>query len=70
MTAQQWQTAENLFHTALELPPDDRAGWVAQACPEDPDLATAVIRMLEADASPGDEIRRVIRTAVKQWMAT
>jgi len=70
MTAQQWHTAENLFHSALDLPPDLRAGWVAQACPDDPGLVSAVIRMLEADAAPGDEIRRAVRSAVKQWMAT
>jgi len=68
MTSQQWHTAENLFHSALELPPADRASWVEEACPGDPAVATAVIRMLEADASPGDEIRQVIRSAVKQWM--
>ena len=68
MTTQQWQTAENLFHSALELPPADRAAWVEQSCPSDPSLAAAVIRMLEADASPNDEIRQVIRSAVKQWM--
>lgn len=68
MTVQQWQHAETLFHTALDLAPEDRAAWVNQSCPDDPLLATAVIRMLEADASPGDEIRRAVRSAVKEWL--
>ena len=64
MTAQQCQTAENLFHSALDLPPGARAN-----CPNDPGLVHAVLRMLEVDAAPGDEIRLAVRSAVKQWMA-
>lgn len=64
MTAQQCQTAENLFHSALDLPPGARAN-----CPNDPRLVNAVLRMLEVDAAPGDEIRLAVRSAVKQWMA-
>ncbi len=69
MNAQQWQIAESLFHYALDLPEAERAAWVAHSCPNDPALAEAVLRMLEADAHPGDEIRRAVRSAVKQWMA-
>lgn len=69
MTTRQWQLAESLFHAALELPPAERAGWLAQACPDDPTIPVAVLRMLEADAVAGDEIRRAVRFAVKQWMA-
>lgn len=69
MTAQQCQTAENLFHSALDLPPGARANRFAEACPNDPGLVNAVLRMLEADAAPGDEIRLAVRSAVKQWMA-
>ncbi len=68
MTAAQWQIAENLFHSALELPAAERAAFVAGACPDDPALAAAVLRMIAADASPGDEIRQAVRSAVKQWM--
>ncbi len=68
MNAQQWQFAESLFHAALDLPVDARANWVVAACPGDPRLADAVIRMLEADAHPGDEIRLAVRSAVKQWL--
>lgn len=68
MTAQQWQAAEHLFHSALELPYEERANWVVQACPLDPALADAVVRMLEADAAPGDEIRHAVRSAIKQWI--
>jgi hypothetical protein len=41
---------------------------VVAACPGDPRLAEAVLRMLEADAHPGDEIRQAVRSAVKQWL--
>jgi len=69
MTAQQWRLAENLFNYALELPLSDRAAWVQRASAQDPFVADAVLRMLEADANPGDEIRLAVRAAVKRWMA-
>lgn len=69
MTAAQWQMVETLFHAALELPADGRAAFVAGACPEDGAVAGAVLRMLAADAAPGDEIRQAVRSAVKDWMA-
>ena len=68
MTAQQWNLAENLFNDALELPPADRVLWVQRSCERDPFVADAVLKMLEADANPGDEIRSAVRTAVKRWM--
>ncbi len=68
MNAQQWQFAESLFHAALDLPVDARANWVVSACPGDPRLADEVLRMLEADSYPGDEIRQAVRSAVKQWL--
>ena len=64
MTTQEWQMAESLFHEALDMPPGEWYRWVTGACPDDPALAEAVLRMLEADAHPGDEIRRAVRTAV------
>lgn len=68
MTAQQWRMAEALFNDALELPEGDREKWVRGACGQDVFVADAVVRMLEADANPGDEIRQAVRTAVKRWM--
>ncbi|MBI2685964.1 MAG: hypothetical protein HYX27_06590 [Acidobacteria bacterium] len=68
LTTEQWQQAETLFHTALDLPREEREAWVAESCPSDPSLAMAVIRMLEADDNPGDEIRRAVRSAVKEWL--
>jgi hypothetical protein len=69
MTTEQWQTVESLFNDALEVSPAERAAWVRQASGGDTALANAVLRMLEADASPGDEIRRAVRSAVREWMA-
>ncbi|MBL8240348.1 MAG: hypothetical protein JNM66_23205 [Bryobacterales bacterium] len=68
MTTQQWQTVEALFNSALEVTPAERGAWVWRASAGNPTLARAVLRMLEADASPGDEIRLAVRSAVKEWM--
>ncbi len=65
----EWRRAEMLFNEAVELPIPDRAPWVAAACPQDPRLAGAVLRMLEADESAGDEIIRTVRAAVNEWLS-
>lgn len=67
MTAQQWHAAESLFHAALELPEADRSDWVTQACVDNPGLADQVLKMLSADAAPGNEIRLAVRSAIRQW---
>ncbi|MEZ5291528.1 MAG: serine/threonine-protein kinase [Vicinamibacterales bacterium] len=45
-----WQALDALFHAARERPPDARAAFLTQACPEDPALRAEVEAMLEADA--------------------
>jgi len=47
----QWQTLEELFHSALELPAADRASRVQQWCGDDATLLKELQEMLASDSS-------------------
>ena len=44
-----WQHLEDLFHSALERPPAERAAFLDEACSDDPELRAEVERLLAAD---------------------
>jgi tetratricopeptide (TPR) repeat protein/predicted Ser/Thr protein kinase len=46
-----WDEADRLFDQALELPPDDRAAWLEQACAGNAALREQVEALLRADAA-------------------
>ena len=50
MAPDRWQRLEDLFHAALELPPEQRTAAVAAACGDDVELLRDVQRLLQADA--------------------
>lgn len=49
METDRWERAQALFHDALELPPDDRAPWLAKACAHDRAMMDQVLALLRAD---------------------
>lgn len=57
MTAQQWARVSELFHTALDLPQNERAAFLQQSCAGDAALRRQVEALLnahdEADTDPG-----------------
>jgi serine/threonine protein kinase len=48
MNNRDWQRAEELFHTALELPAEERAAFLAEACPEDTAMRAEVESLIAA----------------------
>jgi hypothetical protein len=42
MQADVWKKIEALYEAALAQPPEKRAAFLAQACPEDPELRAVV----------------------------
>jgi hypothetical protein len=46
MTPERFQRIESLFHRAIELPTDQRAGFLASACGDDRDLRREVENLL------------------------
>src|SRR5262245_63975853 len=48
MTSERWQQIEDIFHAALDLPPEEREAFLADACSLDPQLKTEVESYLAA----------------------
>ena len=53
MNAETWQQLKSVFHAAIELAPEDRAAFLAQACDGDSELRTQVDRLLSSHDSAG-----------------
>lgn len=49
MTNERWEKVQQLFEAALELPPDERADFLAEACADDEALRNEVESLLAAD---------------------
>jgi serine/threonine protein kinase len=49
MTPERWQQIEQLYHEALERPPNERAAWLASTCGEDAELRHEVELLLAAN---------------------
>ena len=47
MNPQPWRKVEQLYHSALELDPAERNGFLAQACQEDAELLREVESLSE-----------------------
>src|SRR5215207_1925682 len=56
MTPERYRKAGEIYHSALDLPPDRRAEFVEQACGGDHELAGEVESLLAAHADAGDFI--------------
>src|SRR5258708_27453764 len=51
--ADRWQTIDRLFHSTLACAPEQRAGFLSQACGDDEALRVEVESLLRADAQDG-----------------
>src|SRR3954471_5140596 len=56
MKPQSWQLIKEVFLEALERAPDERAGFIREACAGDPDLLAEVQSLLSSDEGAGDFI--------------
>jgi serine/threonine protein kinase len=62
---QGWKRVEQVFHQALEQPPDAREAWLRNACAGDAGLHAEVASLLESDRAAGaDKIDAHVRRAV------
>lgn len=53
MNAETWQQLKRVFHAALELAPEDRAAFLAQACDDKSELRLQVERLLRSHDDAG-----------------
>jgi eukaryotic-like serine/threonine-protein kinase len=54
MTSQHWQDLDRLFHSALERPPEERAGFLAEACGTDESVRQKVEALIAAHEESGE----------------
>ncbi|HLK17392.1 MAG TPA: serine/threonine-protein kinase, partial [Bryobacteraceae bacterium] len=54
MTEERWRRIEEVFHAALERPPQERAGYIGAACGTDSDLKREIESLLAKDPSSPD----------------
>ena len=47
MQAERWKQIEDLYQAALAQPPGQRAAFLVQACPDDPQLRGEVQSLLD-----------------------
>ena len=64
--AQRWGRVEEIFHLALEQPPETRDAWLDQACAGHPELRAEVASLLASDATArqgflGDKVQSALR---------
>ncbi|MEL7447868.1 MAG: serine/threonine-protein kinase [Pseudomonadota bacterium] len=60
MTPERWENLQQLFHQALDLPEDERASFVAQACGEDAELLSELQAMLAGEKASANALTGVI----------
>ena len=69
MNRELYEKVGQLFHAALELPPDNRAAFLRDACGADPALRSEVESLLVAHAQAGDFIQSRPTTMAAEWLA-
>lgn len=52
MTVERWRQIEEVYHSALDLPAQERAAFIANACKGDPDLRKEVEDLVGREESP------------------
>jgi eukaryotic-like serine/threonine-protein kinase len=52
MLPERWQEIEKLYHSALELSPEDRQRYLESACADDEALRREVESLLASDDQP------------------
>ena len=58
MTIERWRQVEDLFHSALDCAPNDRAAFLDATCVDDPALREQVEGLLESFDEAGDFIEK------------
>lgn len=61
ITPEQWRIIEPLLDAALELPESARLAWVAQQCPNDAELQSALSRLLASIADTDSEFDQLAK---------
>src|SRR5215469_3601709 len=68
MTPERWQQVKQIFQSAIECPPDERAAFLAQACGHDPELRSEVDSLISCHNQAGDSIEAAAAQAATEMI--
>jgi serine/threonine protein kinase/tetratricopeptide (TPR) repeat protein len=60
---ERWSRLQELFHAASALPPEGRAAYLGEACPDDPEIQREVLALLAGQADAPDQLADEVRRA-------
>src|SRR5262249_48661789 len=66
MTSGRWRVIENVFHAAMERSPEDRLGYIDDACGEDTDLNREVKSLTAQEAGFERVLSSMVSDAVRR----
>ena len=69
MNAERYEAIGQLFHRALELPPETRSAFLRDACGADEDLRQEVESLLSAHRDAGDFVAGPAANVAAEWLA-
>ena len=69
MTPERWQQVKQIFQSAIEHPPDERAAFLARACANDPKLRREVESLISSHDQAGDSIEALAAEAATEMIA-
>src|SRR5262249_26321805 len=65
MTPERWCKVGELFHQAMDVPANERMGWVDRVCGGDAELRMELCSLLESDQAAGEGfVQRRVKSAV------
>jgi serine/threonine protein kinase/Tfp pilus assembly protein PilF len=70
MTPKRWEEIGEVYHAALELAPEERAGFLEQACAGDEELRREVDSLIEANQNAGEFIAAPVLKDAAQMLAS
>jgi serine/threonine protein kinase len=69
MTPERWHQVKQIFQSAIECPPDERAAFLARACAGDPELRSEVESLISSHDQAGDSIDAMAAEAATEMIA-
>src|SRR5215510_15241263 len=68
MTPERWEQVKQIFQSAIECPPDERAAFLARACAGDPNLRGEVESLISSHDQVGDSIEAMAAGAATEMI--
>jgi eukaryotic-like serine/threonine-protein kinase len=68
VTPERWQRVKQIFQSAIECPPDERAAFLAQACQDDHKLRSEVESLISSHDQAGDSIEAMAVEAATEML--